>query len=64
MSEHKATITWKRQGPDFLKGKFSREHDWSFDGGFTVPASASPSVVPAPWSNPAHVDPKRPCGWR
>jgi organic hydroperoxide reductase OsmC/OhrA len=58
MSEHKATITWKRQGPDFLKGKFSREHDWSFDGGFTVPASASPSVVPAPWSNPAHVDPE------
>jgi len=58
MSEHKATITWERSGPDFLKGKFSREHTWSFDGGVTVPASASPSVVPAPYSNAAGVDPE------
>ncbi len=58
MSEHKATIQWKNAGPDFLKGKYSREHTWSFDGGGVVPASASPSVVPAPWSNPAHVDPE------
>jgi organic hydroperoxide reductase OsmC/OhrA len=43
---------------DFVKGKFSREHTWTFDGGVVVPASASPSVVPAPWSNPAHVDPE------
>jgi organic hydroperoxide reductase OsmC/OhrA len=58
MSEHKATITWKRSAPDFLLGKYSREHTWSFDGGLTVPASPSPSVVPAPYSNPAHVDPE------
>ena len=58
MSEHKATITWERSGPDFLKGKFSREHTWSFDGGVTVPASASPSVVPAPYSNAAGIDPE------
>ena len=58
MSKHIATIEWKRAGPDFLKGKYSREHTWTFDGGFTVPASPSPSVVPAPWSNPAHVDPE------
>ena len=58
MSEHKATIRWKNTGPDFLKGKYSREHTWSFDGGVTVPASAAPSVVPAPWSNPAGVDPE------
>jgi len=58
MSKHIATIEWKRTGPDFLKGKYSREHTWTFDGGFTVPASPSPSVVPAPWSNPAHVDPE------
>ena len=32
MSEHKATITWTRTSPDFLKGKFSREHTWTFDG--------------------------------
>jgi organic hydroperoxide reductase OsmC/OhrA len=58
MSEHKASISWKRTGPDFLKGKYSREHTWRFDGGVTVAASSSPSVVPAPWSNPANVDPE------
>ncbi len=58
MSEHKATISWQRASDDFLKGKYSREHSWTFDGGLTVPASASPSVVPAPWSNPANIDPE------
>jgi organic hydroperoxide reductase OsmC/OhrA len=58
MSEHLATIHWDRSGPDFVKGKYSREHTWTFDGGVTVPASPSPSVVPAPWSNAAHVDPE------
>lgn len=58
MSDHKATISWKRTGQDFLKGKYSREHTWTFDGGVTVPASPSPSAVPVPYSNPAHVDPE------
>src|SRR5262249_1036118 len=31
MSEHKAMVRWQRSGPDFLKGKYSREHTWSFD---------------------------------
>jgi len=58
MANYIATIRWKNAGPDFLKGKFSREHTWSFDGGVTIPASPSPHVVPAPWSNPAGVDPE------
>ena len=58
MSEYKATIKWQRTGPDFLKGKYSREHTWAFDGGVTVPASSSPTVVPVPLSNPAGVDPE------
>lgn len=58
MSEHRATITWKRTGPDFSKGKYSREHTWTFDGGVTIPASPSPAAVPVPYSNPAHVDPE------
>lgn len=58
MSEHKATIIWNRTGPDFVAGKYSRQHTWTFDGGITMPASASPSVVPPPWSNPAYVDPE------
>jgi organic hydroperoxide reductase OsmC/OhrA len=58
MSEHKATIRWKCAGSDFLSGKYSREHAWTFDGGMTINASPSPSVVPIPFSNPAHVDPE------
>ena len=58
MSEHKAIIAWKRTSEEFLKGKYSREHTWTFDGGLSVPASPAPSVVPAPWSNPAHIDPE------
>ena len=58
MSEHTALIQWSRSGPDFRNGKYSREHTWTFDGGVTVPASPSPAVVPAPWSNAASVDPE------
>jgi organic hydroperoxide reductase OsmC/OhrA len=58
MSEHKAAVRWKLEGDGFLEGRYSREHSWTFDGGLTVPASPSPGVVPAPWSNPASVDPE------
>ena len=60
MAEYIATIAWTRAGApeDFIKGRYSREHTWTFDGGVTVPASPSPSVVPAPWSNPGCVDPE------
>lgn len=58
MSQHKATISWRGKGEDFLRGHYSREHTWSFDGGIVVPASPSPSVVRAPFSNPAAVDPE------
>jgi organic hydroperoxide reductase OsmC/OhrA len=58
MSEHKATIRWTRTGDEFLKGRFPRAHTWSFDGGLTVPASSSPAAVPAPYSNPANIDPE------
>jgi organic hydroperoxide reductase OsmC/OhrA len=55
---HRAIIHWDKRAANFLKGQYSREHTWSFDGGMTVEASPSPSVVPAPWSNPAFVDPE------
>jgi organic hydroperoxide reductase OsmC/OhrA len=58
MSSHKASIAWKRTSPEFLNGNYSREHTWTFDGGMTIPASPSPSVVPVPWSNPGNVDPE------
>jgi organic hydroperoxide reductase OsmC/OhrA len=59
MSSYTATIRWSREGAaDFAKGQYSRAHEWAFDGGAVVPASASPHVVPAPWSDPAGVDPE------
>jgi organic hydroperoxide reductase OsmC/OhrA len=58
MSEHRAVVEWAKPGPEYLKGRYSREHTWRFDGGASVLASSSPSVVPAPLSNPAGVDPE------
>jgi len=56
---HKATIAWRRQADaDFARGRYSRVHLWRFDGGIEVPASASPSVVPLPYSSEQAVDPE------
>ncbi len=59
MSTYTATIRWIRTGEgDFAKGQYSRAHEWAFDGGAVVPASASPHIVPAPWSDADGVDPE------
>jgi len=60
MSEHHATISWSTEAApaDFARGKYSREHVWTFDGGASVPGSSSPSVVPLPWSSAAAIDPE------
>lgn len=57
MSVHRATVAWKREG-DFARKKYFRAHTWRFDGGIEVPASASPLVVPKPYSIEAAVDPE------
>src|SRR5437764_1893495 len=43
MSEHKVTVDWKRETPDFAYETYNRDHDWSFDAGITVRASATPA---------------------
>jgi organic hydroperoxide reductase OsmC/OhrA len=58
MAQHLARILWVADGADFVKGRFSRAHSWSFDGGITVEASASPSVVPLPLSKAEAIDPE------
>ena len=59
MSAYTATIRWTRNSDErFVDGKYSRAHQWRFDGGAVVPASSSPSVVRIPFSDPAGVDPE------
>ena len=58
MSEHLAIIRWNRNNALFTDNRYSREHEWEFDGGQTVPASSSPHAVPVPLSNAANVDPE------
>jgi organic hydroperoxide reductase OsmC/OhrA len=59
MSTYTATVCWTREdAPGFAKGQYSRAHRWVFDGGAVMRASASPHVVPAPWSDPHGVDPE------
>jgi organic hydroperoxide reductase OsmC/OhrA len=59
MSIYTAKIIWKNDSPDtFTKNRYTRGHEWKFDGGITVPASASPHVVRAPFSVEAAVDPE------
>jgi organic hydroperoxide reductase OsmC/OhrA len=58
MSEYIATIIWQRDGAVFTDDRYSRGHVWQFDGGVSVPASASPHVVRLPHSVEAAVDPE------
>ncbi len=58
MSEHRAEVAWQRGSAAFIDNKYSRAHQWSFDGGAVVRASSSPDVVPLPMSDPTGVDPE------
>ena len=59
MHTYLAKVTWKKdQGAKFTDQRYSRRHEWSFDGGVTVPASSSPLVVPVPMSAADAVDPE------
>lgn len=59
MAEYTATVRWQRGNDEkYVDNKYSRGHEWSFDGGVTVPASSSPHVVPLPYSVETNVDPE------
>ena len=59
MSEYTATVRWRRDEHEaYTDNRYSRGHEWLFDGGVKVPASASPHVVPLPYSVEANVDPE------
>jgi organic hydroperoxide reductase OsmC/OhrA len=57
--EYRASVKWRRSGDaKFTDQRYSRGHEWSFDGGITVPASSSPLSVRLPWSVAEAVDPE------
>ena len=59
MSSYTAKITWKSESSEaFVKNQYSRAHEWSFDGGITVPASSSVHAVRLPFSVENAVDPE------
>jgi organic hydroperoxide reductase OsmC/OhrA len=58
MKQFEATITWQRGTQPFADNRYSRAHQWEFDGGLRVPASSSPLSVPLPMSDAAAVDPE------
>ncbi len=54
MSEHKVPIDWKRETSDFEYKTYNRDHDWIFDAGVMIRASATPSYL----GNAQCVDPE------
>jgi organic hydroperoxide reductase OsmC/OhrA len=59
MHQYTATVLWTRAADaPFKDNKYSRAHEWRFDGGTVVPASSSPLSVRVPLSNPNAVDPE------
>jgi len=58
MHKYEAKISWNRNGAKFTDNRYSRGHEWSFDGGIKVPASSSPAVVRPPFSVAEAVDPE------
>lgn len=58
MHQYEAKIKWSRNAAKFTDNRYSRAHEWSFDGGVKVPASASPAAVQLPFSVEEAVDPE------
>lgn len=59
MAIYNALIRWyKKPDENYLDNQYSRGHTWTFDGGVSVPASASPHIVPLPYSIAENVDPE------
>ena len=58
MHRYEARIRWSRGDAKFSDNRYSRGHEWSFDGGVTVAASSSPLSVPLPYSVAEAVDPE------
>lgn len=59
MATYRAVTAWSLQpGEDFLKGRYGRAHEVTFEDGPTVPGTASRHVV-GKWAAPGAVDPEQ-----
>ncbi len=59
MSIYTATVVWQRATDErFVDNRYSRAHEWRFDGGSVIGASSSPQVVRLPFSRADAVDPE------
>ncbi len=58
MHKYEAKISWRRNGAKFTDSQYSRGHEWAFDGGIKVLASASPQAVRVPFSVAEAIDPE------
>jgi organic hydroperoxide reductase OsmC/OhrA len=58
MVTHTAEVIWMRAEQSFTDNRYSRKHTLRFDGGIEVAGSASPHVVPLPFSVADAVDPE------
>lgn len=58
MQQFEAQISWQRGSQAFTDNRYSRAHQWQFDGGLQVPCSSSPLSVPLPMSDASAVDPE------
>lgn len=58
MHRYGARIAWRRGDAKFSDNRYSRAHEWTFDGGVTIPASSSPLTAKVPYSVAEAVDPE------
>ncbi|HEY7043685.1 MAG TPA: OsmC family protein [Nocardioidaceae bacterium] len=54
MSEHVAEIRWRRAGRQFAYETYARDHEWRFENGLVVSASANPAYL----GSASRVDPE------
>lgn len=55
MSEHKITLTWRKQTDSFAYKDYNRDHQWDFGEGLIINASSAPEFL----GNPECADPER-----
>jgi len=59
MAEHRATIEWKLERPEFAYEHYNRAHSLTFDGGIHVPGAAAPANIPPTAAGAPGVDPEQ-----